>query len=242
MLIHPAAIVALLLYLIVGPLTVPQQFQTRFKSLGYGIHQRISSVLAVPRASFEPQDYPVVFKATTVEALPFASVETNVVHQIEVFPSCPAPLEDHAQVVVPEFCPTRYNDNPSPAPVRVFVMSPEYQGPFHWRDLFNYQVLDTLTAIYISIWFPLVVIPFVSKLLSRRELLDEIERPMDTPPRLLPPKILAPQTVRIWTPHPKFHAPLEPIFSPAPPEPSTFWLARESLLIPPYNPHNLTPY
>jgi len=241
MLIHPAAIVAFLLSLIVGPLTVSQRFQARFRSLGHGVHHKFSSVLSLPRATFEPQGYPATFEATTIEALPIAPVETSAVHPVEIIPSCPVPLEDHVEVVIQEVTPTRHDGHPTPAPARVFVVSSEYQGPFHWRDLFNYQVLDVLTAIYFSIWLPLVVISFFAKLLSRSESLDEIERPVDVPPKLLPPKVLTPpRNVQIRTSKSKYHAPPEPIFSPAPPELPTFWLARECSPISSQPHHGLT--
>jgi len=228
MLIHPAAVVALVLYLIVGPLTVSQQFQTRFKSLGHGVHQKISSVLSLPRAAFGSQDHPVIFEAATVEALPIVPVETNLIHPVEVTPISPVPLEDYVEAVVQEVYPTRYDDHPSPASAPVFVVSSECRGSFDWRDLFNYQVLEVLAAICFSIWFPLVVIPFVAKLFSRSESRDEVERPINSAPELLPPKFLAPpMATQIQISNPKLPAPLEPIFSLAPPEPSTFWLACE---------------
>ncbi|KAF9647682.1 hypothetical protein BDM02DRAFT_2527521 [Thelephora ganbajun] len=228
MLIHPAAIVALLLYWIAGPLIVPQRFQTRFKSLGHGVHQKISSVLSPPPAIFEPQDYPFAFEATIIEVLPVPSTETNVVHPAEVISSFPVPLEDSAEVVILEVSTTQHDDHPSPAPTRVFVVSPGYQGPFHCCDLFIHRVLDVLTAICVSILFPLVVIPFFTRLFSRSESLYETERPIDVLPKRLPPKILAPPpTVQIRVFNPKSHAPLEPIFSPAPPVSSAFWLASE---------------
>ena len=228
MLIHPAAVVALVLYLIVGPLTVSQQIQTRFKSLSHGVHQKISSVLSLPRAAFGSQDYPIVLEATIVEALPIVPVETSIIHPVEVIPTSPAPLEDYVETVVQEVYPTRYDGHPSSASVPVFVVSSECRGPFDWRDLFNYQVLEVLAAIYFSIWFRLVVIPFVAKLFSRSESRDEVERPIDASPELLPPKFLPPpMTVQIQISNPKPPAPLEPIFSLPPPEPSTFWLVCE---------------
>ena len=228
MLMHPAAIVALVLYLIVGPLEISERFQTRLRSLGHGVHQKFSSVLSLPRAGFEPQDYPVVFEATTADVLPIAPAETDTIRPVDVIPSCPIPLEDYVGVVVPKLYPTQDNDHPSPAPVRVFVVSTEYQGPFDWRDLFNYQVLDVLTVIYFSIWLPSVVIYFVTKPLSRSEpeSLDEV-RPLVDTPKPLPSKALPyPTTVQIQIFNSKYHAPLEPIFTPAPPETSTFWIAR----------------
>jgi len=236
MLINPAAIVAFLLYLVVGPLTIPQRFQTRFKSLGYGVHQKISSVFSLSRGPLEPQDYPVAFVATIVDASPATPVETNVVHPL---PSCPVPLEERVEVVIQEVCPTRYDNHPSLATAHVFVVFPEYQGPFHWRDLFNFQVLNVLTAIYISVWFPLVVVPFILKLLSQPKPLDE--QAVDTQPIRLPTKILTPpRTVNIRISNPKPYAPLEPIFSPPPPESSTFWLAREYPLTLFHSHHELT--
>ena len=224
MLINPAAIVAFLLYLIAGPLAVSQRFQTRFKSLGNGVHQKISSVLSLPRASFEPQDYLVPLETTAAAALPITPAETDVIRPVKILPSCAVPLEDYLEIITPEVCPTRYDNNPSPAPAQAFVVSPECRRPFEWRNLFNYQVLDVLTAIYLSIWFPLVAIPSISKLFSRSESPDEVRQPVDVQPKPLPPKILAPSpTVHIQFPRP----PLEPIFSPAPPTPSTFWLTCE---------------
>lgn len=227
MLINPVAIVAFLLYLIAGPLSISQRFQTCFRSLGHGVHQKISSVLSLPHAP-EPQEHPVILEVTTLEPLPVAPVEVNAVHPVETLPSCAVPLEDHVEAVIPEVCPTGYDDHPAPTPVRVFVVTSEYRGPFDWRNLFTYQVIGVLTAIYVSIWLPFVVVPFVSKLRSRSESLEETKQPVDTPPEPLPPKVLAPPpTVHIWFPGLKSYAPLEPIFSPAPSEPSDFWLARE---------------
>ena len=218
MLINPAAIVAFLLYLVVGPLTISQQFQTRFKSLGYGVHQKISSVFSLPRGSFEPQDGPAVFEATPVK--------TNAVHPIEILPSCPVPFGDHIEV--PEICPTRCDNHTSLAPALVFVEFPGYQGPFRWRDLFNLRLFYVLATIYTSIWFPLVLVPHVTKLHSQSGSPDEIEQVVDEQPTLLPAKVLTPpQTLNIRTFNPKPHAPLEPIFSPTPPALSAFWLACE---------------
>jgi hypothetical protein len=228
MLIYPAAIVASVFYLIIGPLMVSQRFQTRFKSLGHGVHQKITSVLTLPRAAFEPQDYPIAFEDTTVKALPTAPAETNLIHPVEIIPKSPVPLEDYEEAVTQEVHPTPCDDHSSPVSTRVFVVSSEYHGPFNLRDLFNHQVLGVLAAIYFSIWFSLVGIPFIAKLLSRSESRDKGQQPIDASPETLPPKFLAPPTnahMRTFTP--KFHAPLEPIFPPAPPEPSTFWLVRK---------------
>lgn len=228
MLIHPAAIVALVLYLIIGQLTIPQRFQTRFKSLGHGAHQKFSSALSLPHASFEPQDYSVASETTTVETFLTAPVETTVIYPAQIIPTSSVLPEDCVEAIIQEVYPTRHDDRPSPAPTRMFVMSCQCQGPFDWRDLFNYRVLEALTTIYLSIWFPLVVLPFVAKLLSCSESRDETEVPVDTPPELLPPKFLAPPTTaQIRVLNLRSHAPLEPIFSPAPPQPSTFWLARK---------------
>lgn len=241
MFIHPAAIVALVLYLIAGQLTVSQQFQTRFKSLGHGVHQKISSVLSLPRAAFEPQDHPLAFEVIKVEALLIVPVETNLIHSVETIPTSPVPPEDYVEAVVQEVYPTRYDGHPSPASARVFVMSPECHGPFNWGDLLNYRVFEVLIAICFSVLFPLVVIPLVAKILWRSESRDEAEQPVDTLPELLPPKFLVPPTTaQIRILNPKSHAPLEPIFSPAPPEPSTFWLACECLHIPTRPLRNLT--
>ena len=227
MLINPAAIVAFLLYLVVGPLTVSRQFQTRFKSLGHGVHQKISSVFSLP-SSFEPQNHPVVLVAATVEPFSTTPVEINAVHPAETLPSCPIPIEDRVEVVIPEVCPTRYDNHTSPTPVLVFMEFPEYRGPFHWRDFFNLRVFGMLSMIYISVWFPLVVVPLVVGLLWQSESPDELEQPVDVQPILLPTEILTPpQTVNLRILNPKSHAPLEPIFTPAPPAPSTFWLACE---------------
>ena len=237
MLINPAAIVAFLLYLVVGPLAVSRQFQTRFKSLGYGVHQRISSVFSPTRGSFEPQDYPVVFAAATARAFSATPVEINTV----ALPSCPIPFEDRVEVVIPEVCPTRYDNHTSPAPALVFVESSRRQGLFHWRDLITLQVFDVLATIYISVWFPLVVVPLVATLLWQSKSPDESEQRVDVQPILLPAKVLTPpQTVNIRILDPKRHAPLEPIFIPAPPTPSTFWLACEYPLIRSHPHHELT--
>lgn len=228
MLINPAAIVAFLLYLVVGPLTVSRQVQTRFKSLGHGFHQKISSVFSLPSGSFKPQDYPVVFAAATVEPFSSTPVEINAVHPAETLPSCLIPLEDRVEVIIHEVCPTRYDNHTSPAPALVFVEFPEYHGPFHWRDLLNLRIFDVLSMICISVWFPLVVIPLVATLLRQSESPDKLEQPVDVQPILLPTKVLTPpQTVNIRIPNPRSHAPLEPIFTPAPPAPPTFWLACE---------------
>ena len=217
MLIHPALIVAFLLHLIVGPPTISQQF-TRFRSLGHGIHRKISSILFLPHTS--PREYPSVSEPITVEALSTALVE--------IHPSCPVPLEDYVQVFIPDVCPTRHDNRTTLPPTRVFVVASGYQGPFSWRDLFSYQVLNVLTVVYFSVWFPLVTAPLISELFSRSGSQGEPEQPVDARPKLLPPKHLTPPpTVRIQIVDLKSHAPPEPIFSPAPPTPSTFWLARE---------------
>ena len=224
MLINPAAIVAFLVYLIAGPLAISQRFQTRFKSLGHGVHQKISSVLSLPYTSLEPQDYSVALETTIVQALPIAPVETNVVHPVEILPSCPVPLEDHDEIVFPEVCSTRYDDRPSPDPVRAFVVASEYHGPFDWRDLFDHRVLYLLIMVYVSICFPLVVIPLVFKLLPRSESSNKAMGLANAQRTPLPPKVLTtPPTVHIRLPH----ALPEPTFPPAPPEPSAFWFVCE---------------
>ena len=225
MLINPAAIVALLVYLIVGPFTASQRSQTRLKLKSFGHDVRLK-IASLRRTSFEPQDYSAVFEATTVRTLPAAPAETTVIHPIQIFPSCPVPLEDHVEVVIPEVCPARYGDDPSPVPAPIAAAPSEHQNPFNWRDLFTYQALNALTAVYFSIWLPLVAIRFILRLLSRSESPDKVKQPVDEHTKPLPPNTLTPPpTVHIWVTDPKSHAPLEPVFSPAPPEPSTFWLA-----------------
>lgn len=220
MLIHPAAIVAFVLYLLVGPLTVSQRFQTQFKYLGHGVHQKLSSILSLPRATFKSQDHPVTPVATTVEALPITPVETNIIHLAEAIQAPLVPFGDNGGAV------TQHDDHPSPTPARAFVVSSEYQGTFVWRDLLNYRVFRALTAAFCSFWFSLVVIPFVFKLLSRSGPRDETEPTINALPILLYPKILAPPTTaRIQISNPKSHAPLKPAFAPVPQEFSAFWRA-----------------
>jgi len=226
MLLNPVAIVALVLYLIVGQLTVPQRLQARFKSLGHRVHQKISSALSLPHATFEPQDYPVIFEDNPVEALPIAPVKTSVIYPPEAIPTPAVPLEDYVEVATQEVCPMRCDDHSLSASARVFVVPSENRGPFGWQDLFNYRVLEVLAAICFSVC--LVVFPFVVRRIPRSETLDETEWPIDTPPKLLPPKFLAPPTTaRIQILDSKTYAPLEPISSPAPSEPSVLRLARE---------------
>ena len=238
MLINPAAIVAFLLYLVVGPLAVSRQLQTRFKSLGHGVHHKISSVFSLPHGSFEPHDYPAIVTAATTETFSATPVEINTVHPAESLPSCPIPFEDRVEVDTPEICPTHYDNYTSPAPAPAFVESSGYQGSFHWRDLFNLQVFDVLAMAYISVWLPLVVVPLLAKLLWQSKSLDEPKQPVDVQPILLPTKVLTPpRAVKIQIIDPKHRAPLEPVFTPAPPTPPTFWLACEYPLIP-YRPHH----
>lgn len=217
-------IVAFVLYLLVGPLTVSQRFQTQFKCLGHGVHQKLFSILSPPRATFRLQDRPVTSVAT-FEALPITPVETSVIHPAEIIGASQVPLEDNGEVVTHEAYSTQHNDHPSPTPVRAFVVSSEYRDLFPWRDLLNYRVFGALAVAFFSFWFSLVMIPFVFKLLSRSDFRDEAEP--TALPILLPPKILAPPaTTRIQISNLQYHAPLEPIFSTAPQEFSAFWLAR----------------
>lgn len=238
MLMLPAAIVALLFYLIVGPLTISQRFQTGFKSLGQGIHQTFSSVLSLPHSTFEPQVLPVVFDATAVEVLPIAPVETFATHSVEIASPFPVPPGGYAEVVVPEVPPLRHDDKPSPTPTQVFVVPSGFPSSFCWFDLFSYRLL----VIFISFWFPFVAIALISLI---TKLLSPTEPPRDTKPRvnkplpkLLPPKILSPpRAVQVLIENHNSHAPLEPVFSPASPEPPTFWLASE---YPMSSPHSCT--
>jgi len=241
MLINPAAIVAFLLYLVVGPLTFSRQFQTRFKSLGHGVHHKISSVFSLPHGSFEPQDYPAVFAAATAEAFSATPVEITTVRLAEALPSCPILFEDRVEVVIPEVCPTHYDNNTYPAPALVFVESSGYQRSFHWRDLFTLQVFGVLSIIYISVWFPLVVVPLVAKLLWQSKSPEEPKQPVEAQPILLPTKVLTPpRTVNIRILDPKRHAPLEPIFTPAHSAHSPFWLVCEYPPILSHPHHELT--
>ena len=225
MLMLPAAIVALLFYLIVGPLTVSQRFQTGFKSLGQGIHQTFSSVLSLPHSTFEPQVLPVVFDATAAEVLPIAPVETFATHSVEIASPFPVPSEDYAEVVVPEVPLLQHDDKPSPTPTQVFVVPSGFPSSFCLCDLFSYRFL----VIFISFWFPFVAIALVTKLPSptepHRDTKPRINEPL---PKLLPPKILTPaRAVQVLIENRNSDTPLEPVFSSASPEPPTFWLASE---------------
>lgn len=232
MLIHPAVIVAFILYMVVGPLTVSQRSQTRFQSLGHGLHQKISSVLSLHRATFRPQDHPFASVATTVEALPITPVETSI-HPAETIRAPQVPLEDDVEAVTQEVCSALHDDHPSSTSVRAFVTPFEYQGSFFWRDILSYHIFGVLAAVFCSLWFS-VVTPFVFKLLSRSESRDETKPAINALPVLLPPKILAPPvTARIQISDPKSHAPLESIISHVPQESPTFWLARRYPHVPP---------
>ena len=226
MLIHPAVIVALVLYLVVGPLTPSQRFHTQFKSLGHGVHQKISSILSLHRTPFRPRDHAAAAVATAIEAPPITPVETSIVHPAETIRTPQVPLEDDVEAVCQEVYSTRQGDQPSPTSVRASVAPSEYQGSFVWRDILSYRIFGVLAAVFCSFWFSLVVTPFIFKLLSRSESRDETKPTVNVLPALSP-KILAPPVIaRIQISDPTSHAPLELILSRVPQEFPAFWLAR----------------
>ncbi|KAF9785441.1 hypothetical protein BJ322DRAFT_831089 [Thelephora terrestris] len=232
MLIHPAAIVALLFYLIIGQPTFSERFQTRRKLLGQRVRRRLSVFRSRHLARFQlpSRAHPITSGATTTEALPIALIETIAILPAEVTSSFPVPPKDYIEVVIPEAPSARqYGQLPAaPPPPQEFVITSRYRGPFHWHDLLNLRVLETLTLISVSISLPLVAIPFAARLFSRSESPDEVESPLDELPERLPPKFLSPPKaihIQISTSDP--HAPPEPVFLPAPPKISSFWLAAE---------------
>ena len=212
MLIIPAAIAALLFSLFVGPFYVFQLVQTQRKLLGSSLRQQLSSL----RVSFE--------------TLPTASVETHTISQVEIT-SFPILSQDYVEILIPQVTHTQFNDQPSATPTPVFVVVSRCRGPFHWSDLLNYRVFETLAVTFVSFCFPFVAIPFTSKLFSRSETPDEVELPVDEPPKLLSPKYLSPKSVQIRISHRNSDAPLEPILPPAPSKLPPFWLACEYFLI-----------
>ena len=219
MLIHPTAIVALVLYLIIGQLTVSEWYKTQRKLLGERARRKLSLFRSRYHPTFELRPHPASSEATATEAYPVALIETTTIPPVEATSPVPVLLEDYVEVVVPEV--THY-ERPSPVPSREFVINSQYRGPFHWRDLLNYRVFETLSLISFSVWLPSIAIPFVAKLLLRSNTLPEIEPFTDELPEQLPPK-----AIQIQTSTPDPHAPLEPVFSPAPPKSSPFWLACE---------------
>jgi hypothetical protein len=245
MLIHPAAIVALLFYLIIGQPTFSERFQTRRKLLGQRVRRRLSVFRSRHLARFQlpSRAHPITSGATTTEVLPIALIETIAIPPAEVTSSFPVPPKDYIEVVIPEAPSARqYGQLPAaPPPPQEFVITSHYRGPFHWHDLLNLRVLETLTLISVSISLPLVAIPFAARLFSRSESPEEVESPLDELPERLPPKFLSPPKaihIQISTSDP--HAPPEPVFLPAPPKISSFWLAGELFHIPPSSPCDIT--
>lgn len=222
MLMLPAVIVALLFSLIVGPLTVSQRFQTRGKLLGH----RVQHKLSVLRTLLGIQDFPTAFETTTLPAFP---IETGTVHCVETT-SLQVQSQDYVVIIIPEVTPTEYNDQRPTAPARVFLVVSQHQGPFHWRDLLNYRVFETITVLIVSLSLPLVATPFIAGFFSSSESLNQTKPPSDQTPKPLPPKYLTPPTT-IQTSNRTSHAPLEPIFSLAPSEVTSFWLACEHILV-----------
>lgn len=222
MLIHPVAIAAALFYFIIAQLSVSisESFQVKHKRLCEHARQQLYLARFRHRASrLGPQDYPVVFNVATVEALRAASVGASATHPVEVAQSFPTPGKDNVGAVIPEVTPTNHNDPSSSTPVLPFVV-PQYSGPFRCHEVLSRRVQTTLALIFLSTCLSLVAGPFISKLLPRSGPLGKTESPDGELHKQLPPICLPPP--KIWT---QKHAPLEPIFTPAPTKIPSFWLA-----------------